>query len=465
MSVSPIKLDKQKYVVVKDKFVRYTLNAKARAPGPNQNWAQARRTYLYCYDYGNKLRVYSLKGGNKNDFIKIDNYVLITARKGRVNVLGIRVENDIRAIKNISNRITRLTTLVHCKRSDRRKPSFRFNKILVNFLKRNEIKFKFSKKDDWGTNLFKACYPSLRELDKIKADTHYSSIFTRQMRETKTMKELIKRTFGNSGKTINSQVYPYLEKRKNLDILKVGVLLKKLLPNEYIVKILSSKNLSTVMSCVDGEGVDCVRIFRKVLSRYPKERVVKLLTAGGIYCFKDTFRMLHSFPQLFEFLPEKPVSFIDIHDKIAEEMRKNNYDGSNFELALMKDKKLAAIDGQEIDGLKIVVPKTSVELREWGKLMHNCIGGYVNNVKHKNDLKLLGIEKDGKLVYNISVSDKIIQQFLGPCNSKPEEQDKNKITKLLEEHNIINPSVTIDEYFRSQNAEAVEEPNNEPVLV
>ena len=115
----------------------------------------------------------------------------------------------------------------------------------------------------------------------------------------------------------------------------------------------------------------------------------------------------------------------------------------------------------EFEEFKFIIPKSSEDLMDWGSEMHNCIGGYAYRVKQGN-IKIIGVYKNSKLTYNISINGKNINQFYGFSNSEPPEEDKLKVLKFLKEKNIINESPKgkpLVDIFGEQDA------NNEQALV
>lgn len=123
-----------------------------------------------------------------------------------------------------------------------------------------------------------------------------------------------------------------------------------------------------------------------------------------------------------------------LHDYVTIEYRKLSTD--NFDLKF-KDE-VVAIDGIELEGgLKLIIPKTNIELILWGQKMSNCIGSYGRQVNNSDGRQwLLGVHKDGALKYNIEVYNKEIHQFYSYRNSPADLQDKVTVLKFLAEKEL-----------------------------
>lgn len=96
---------------------------------------------------------------------------------------------------------------------------------------------------------------------------------------------------------------------------------------------------------------------------------------------------------------------------------------------------VAALAGREVAGaqgrLRFLVPRTAAELAEWGRRLHNCVGGFATAV-HEGRSWLLGIESGDCLAYCIEVNPRgTIRQFLGEHNRQVPRGDALAVVEAL----------------------------------
>jgi hypothetical protein len=318
-------------------------------------------------------------------------------------------------------------------------------RILLSFARRHEFKQKLSK-TKIGENVFKMCYPALGDFgfDYTFGLSKYVSRFFRQ----NSIKYGIKKCFGSSGNKLVRIVTEKMRENSTFYPLYMGVSLKNLIKVDDFFTIFSNMeaiptgNRNEIVRLFIAHSSDLVK-FRKMLSKYGRERLIILFSHGlDWYSIADTIRFWDGNHQS---LPDSPVNFMEIHDRVCGvgAWTKRNL-VEKFDL---KNKtKILELDGCEVDGLKIVVPKTNTDLAEWSDSMHNCVrsyGGHINN----GHCSILGIYKEGKIKYNVSVlPTKRIEQFFAACNQPPDFEDKKKVVDFLVDKEIIYKEVPIPEH-------------------
>jgi hypothetical protein len=142
-----------------------------------------------------------------------------------------------------------------------------------------------------------------------------------------------------------------------------------------------------------------------------------------------------------------------IHDYVSKEYRK--LQTKDFSLIDKLDSELMVkLDGAEVAGMTIRIPKTNYELIEWGQYMHHCIAGYASSMKD-NQCLLLGIEKDSVLTYNVEIRNNRVVQFRGKFNASPDINDKLFVEKFLLDNKFIVKSQFDDIYIAPEVLEAL----------
>jgi hypothetical protein len=93
-----------------------------------------------------------------------------------------------------------------------------------------------------------------------------------------------------------------------------------------------------------------------------------------------------------------------------------------------------ALHGQRLDGrLRLVLPRTAVELRRWGAQLHSCIGSFGPAVASGRSL-LIGVERDDVLAYcaEVTPATRTVRQLHGSHNrSVPRPVEAALAARLL----------------------------------
>lgn len=95
------------------------------------------------------------------------------------------------------------------------------------------------------------------------------------------------------------------------------------------------------------------------------------------------------------------------------------------------------LDGAMIGEHRVVLPKDTDTLREWGNYMHNCIGGYAYRATANTDAIYGGIYHGETLVANFEINDKTLTQLLGKYNNALEKELRGDIENLLAAEGVV----------------------------
>jgi hypothetical protein len=481
-----IPFDKPEWRVVKEKHVRYKIvNYKKyyqRSPGTPRNGKT-----IFVYDFGDGLNVIRMsysasKGATGVEFARqgADTFRL-RVRNGRLVIWKTQLTPDRgRIVRNVSNRIDDLKRILlnfgnkntYSKPFQKPEPkpkqeqsdeiplshriselmdsssdwpevtktqvrviksvNARLNKILIHFLKRHGIKFKYGR--DFFENLRVACYP-FTEGFALKSNS-LNAVYSRHFIHG-DIKHVVKKCFGTDGGKLTRMVCERIRKDQNFDVLCLGAVIKGLMPVDYVYQALEKANVTKIKD-VDKNRVGVkLNVVRALLKNYNASRVLKLVLDEnfGEWYFNDSIIIYGQRKAEPDFqIIEKPKSWQEIHDYLAP--RRLAASVKTEEMELPVSPKYKEIDGLEYEGFKIEVPKHTNDLVSYANQMQNCIRWYGSQVVAKQ-CNILGIYKEDKLVYNISIRSKVIDQFRGKCNSEPDPEDKSKILKALLEKGII----------------------------
>ena len=141
-----------------------------------------------------------------------------------------------------------------------------------------------------------------------------------------------------------------------------------------------------------------------------------------------------------------------LHDTLSA--FRNKLNRSNFDLKLMDVKKVAAVDGLilPLSSKKIVIPKDSYELIDWGETLNNCVGtaGYASKCVRKECL-ILGLfcQSTEKIQYCIEIAYGQLVQFEGK-HRIGNNSVRSELIEFLKKRKIIYKAedmVEDEEYF------------------
>lgn len=298
----------------------------------------------------------------------------------------------------------------------------RINKICREFLKKNGFKVK---RDFKYSDIPELAYPALKDIRRDYPKINLSLGITDGFRRA-SFNDIIKLYFGSNGRTVNKLCHEILKERNTFAFLGWARALKGLLPLEFVVKFLSE--VSNRINAIDYKNL------RKLIKAYGRERreilLNNLMMDTNIFILEDLIRIHKDYPGIV--LPEKPKNFLELHDYLASEQRKL----ATIDRAIPYKREFEAINRAKVDDLEIVLPKSTHELVNWGQRMSNCLGSYAN-LAVKREVVLFAAMKGEEMAYNVSIRGKKLEQFYGPYNRAPDENDKKKVVDFLTEKGIL----------------------------
>jgi hypothetical protein len=415
------KIGRPEWVLPREKFIRYKVGVRNNF-NPKAKKFTRRPIYMFLDDRGDTLGMYLFRcEGGMKDRQSVKKRIIISNRRGKLNVYRIRSDRTGSSIRNVNNSLF-TESLAMGKWYETKAVKVRIGKVFKNFFEHNKL--PYDKKQPWQNNVFNTMYPALKDA-KCQFVPHLSGVYSRYFRNP-SIKYVIKQCFGNSGKVITQKVSDYYEKEKQFDILKLGVLLKGLLSFDEIIKVIDSAPIKPYT------GPIWVKDFRSLMRNYSSKRILSIVMRGDTgYIVSDTIGMWRQHKTRL-ILPEKPKSFSELHDNFSQQIYKLK--SVDFDLYIREDYK--RIDGTVIEDMTIVVPKTAHQLIDWGRTLSNCMGSYSERVNEKR-VCLLGILKGGELTYAISIENKCITQFKAKFNDEALDEDKVKVERFLEGNAII----------------------------
>jgi hypothetical protein len=279
---------------------------------------------------------------------------------------------------------------------------------------------------------------------------------------TENFERFVKNCFGYSNKNLIKECAQTVKETANLDIFVIGSMYRTTVPVDHYYKfaqlIRELRPHTTLFPAFGGQKKD-TRAFVRCFS-------IKRLMGFYKECFNNNGRndwlwrdTLHTWMELEDRTINPDWNTLQkIHDRIGNgRARRRTYNNGilvppepeDFELE-KNIKYFADLDGVVLDNFKFVVPKSKKELLTWGdrtvqSVMFNCIGTNYAVSCRDGHYFLLGVEKDGKLCYNISIKavGNNLDQFLGYKNSQPDPEDKKIVLEFLAQQDYIVREATL----------------------
>ncbi|MFN8018028.1 MAG: hypothetical protein U0P45_07875 [Acidimicrobiales bacterium] len=98
---------------------------------------------------------------------------------------------------------------------------------------------------------------------------------------------------------------------------------------------------------------------------------------------------------------------------------------------------VAAVDGQRVEDLTLVLPRTAADLLRWGRLLANCLGEFGPAVAAGRS-SIIGVERSGALAFAIEVgAERAIHQFTGLANRRPDPRTRALVVLALADAGVI----------------------------
>ena len=143
--------------------------------------------------------------------------------------------------------------------------------------------------------------------------------------------------------------------------------------------------------------------------------------------WRDTLRMLspqNSFESLGRYFHKVKLNTKELHDELIRVFNLASFEDQENSAFIYTPHQLVA-QGTNSE-LKFVLPEDVFELSLWAKTLHNCMFGYVRQIKNGNSL-IYGVFKENELTYAIELrSTKIIQAY-GAFNKHIHHEDMQLI--------------------------------------
>lgn len=276
---------------------------------------------------------------------------------------------------------------------------------------RNEI-FKHNAKEMFGITHWHDVYPVAKHYEIPQYYMVPPTLITAM--RAKSSREFVERLFGKRQyrkdllkATGNSQtIYP----------LYVAQAFRGLVPIDWIVNFLRLDH-HVETGYENGYGLAVFKDLRNFLTQIDPRSYRHLLrepvTTNGMYAIEDAMRSFYQ----NGFTDEDTYyrSWEDVHDRNTFRYRYSS--ASPFQECEIPLLPLAEkIHGLTTKSFEIKTATHTTELEEWGKTMHNCIGGYKRMAANKHTI-LGAVYSGNKLVANFEIAPNgNLKQLLGVCN-------------------------------------------------
>lgn len=260
-------------------------------------------------------------------------------------------------------------------------------------------------------------YPVLREAPHWDAVTGMS-----QALRQRDLQGFVRVGFGNG--RYRKDLVKAIASAKSLNGTWLAHELRTTFPIDWLIPIIPSVRNSY-------EEMRHIKSFMRALPASNARRLLMALEGDlPAFAVSDTLR---SWSQILRLNPDYTLgdyrftNWNDAHDHLSREAGK-------VERADQKIKPTSLgkrFDGKSQDGITLVHPKSTWELIDWGRDMHNCIGGY-DHAALSGSSVLFAVMRGDRMIGNMEMTPKgSIRQLVGDYNRPLPEEDQRIVRELV----------------------------------
>lgn len=137
-------------------------------------------------------------------------------------------------------------------------------------------------------------------------------------------------------------------------------------------------------------------------------------------------------------IPAEYKNIKEIHDWLSAEYRKSK----TVSRPIPYSEKFEAIDGAEIEDLRLELPKETETLYTYGKKLGQCVASY-GDMAVRKVCQIVAVYRGEELLYNLEIRQKVIHQFRGKYNKNPDANDRERVVEFLEKSGVV----TMNNYY------------------
>lgn len=284
-------------------------------------------------------------------------------------------------------------------------------------------------------------YPVLREAPHWDAVTGMS-----QALRQNNVQDFTRVAFGNT--RYRKDLVKAIAGAPNLNGVWLAHELKTTFPIDWLIPVVRA-DIPT-----SGAEIRKIKSFMRWLPEYAGKRLLhewgnddRPRMGGWGYLEEDTLKSWAAI------LKEKPnynlgayrvTNWRDLHDHLARELTKIGREDREITPTKLAKK----LDGKSADGIRLVHPKTTHELIDWGRDMHNCIGGYDREAMSGRSV-LFAVMRGDEMIGNMELTPKgSIRQLVGDYNRPLDARVRNTVMSLVAGKPLEEAAeIPLDPYF------------------
>ena len=313
----------------------------------------------------------------------------------------------------------------------------RLNKILKRFSLKYGHTYRAIKTANMFTLILRLIYPSLQHKKNSQFDNYIHALVLPYNTSWKKLaplyrlylplNEIIRRSVGFCGKSMYKEICKMLKKSEYTYYITIEGIIERIkllniigFDRDFILSSMKTDWFIQIPLYMDYLP------YKEFFQAMSKNKILE----GNNHLY-DAIRMWNELgrPNI------KGKNIQKIHDDLAVILQTRNV----LDFELFPSESHLKLDGLQIEGYTIVVPKTNHELISWGAKMSNCIASYAQIARNQSKF-IFGVKKGDELVYNVMYSNAdstsyrrekeglYIDQFYGKCNTRV---DKKVVDKIL----------------------------------
>ena len=142
----------------------------------------------------------------------------------------------------------------------------------------------------------------------------------------------------------------------------------------------------------------------------------------AFHMLRDTFDMLmYDSEMISEYFQKVRCTIPALHNEFSHCQTQNKLEQIDEYLFVYTEEELERCI--YLHGYKVQLPKSNIELFDWGETLHNCLLNYTNTVKRRLSV-IYGFYSDDELIFAVEIKNNCIVQSSSKYNAERDTEEK-----------------------------------------
>jgi len=190
-----------------------------------------------------------------------------------------------------------------------------------------------------------------------------------------------------------------------------------------LVKFLSLPSLQYL----DQQWIELETFIIFLKTYYSEKQIAKLFEIDvkkdrAFHMLRDTFNMLmYDSEMIYEHFQKVRCSITALHNEFSRCQTQNKLEQIDEYVFVYTKKELERCT--YVKGRKVQLPKSNIELFDWGETLHNCLLNYAPAVKKRQSI-IYGFYNNDKIIFAVEIKNNRIVQSSSKYNVELDAKEK-----------------------------------------